>query len=117
MDAAVQFDDIAAAGLLVQAIDVLGHDHAQIARLLQLRQRPMRGIGRSLRQARPAQHAARPVTLAGSGVAAEFIALDGQASPAHAGVVTVVGNAGGGADARPGQHHHAAMPAQQVCQR
>jgi len=77
MDAAVQFQHIAAAGLLMQAIDVLGQDCAQVAGCLQLRQCLVGRIGQGLGQAWPAEHAASPVALAGGFGLAEFAALDG----------------------------------------
>ena len=64
MQAAVQFDHIVAAGLIVQGIDVLRDQSADPATLLQRRQRLMRGIRSGLTHARPAEHRSRPITPA-----------------------------------------------------
>src|SRR5215218_1993250 len=92
-----------AAGLLVQAVDVLGDDVRQTARGLQPRQRQMTGIRSRITQRRVPLAAFLPVLAAGSRVLAEIAErrrrvalLDTAGSP-------VVRNARFGADARTGK--------------
>jgi hypothetical protein len=60
--ATVEFQHRATAGLLVQAVDVLGHDQADPPGLFQLRQGAMADAGSRLPDHRPAVEAASPVT-------------------------------------------------------
>ena len=64
VQAAVQFDHIMTAGLIVQSVDVLRDQAADPAMPLQTGQRLMRCIRLRLTHPRPAQHRPRPVAAA-----------------------------------------------------
>jgi hypothetical protein len=117
VDAAVQFEHLAAAGPFVQAIDVLRHQGQQVAGLLQPRQRQMGGIGLRAGHGGVADHAARPITLAHGFEAAKFRTLGGRRATPHAIAAAVIGNAGGGADAGARQHENAPVGVKKIGQR
>ncbi|MCY1217738.1 hypothetical protein D9M72_296630 [compost metagenome] len=115
--AAVQLDHVAAAGTLVQAVDILRDQRAQAALLAQPGQRMVRAVGPRLPCNRPAQHAARPVALAPGVRAEEGLQRDRLRTLPLAVRIAVAGDAGIRADAGAGQHEQARMAAHEVEQR
>jgi hypothetical protein len=69
---------------------------ADMAGLLQARQRAVPGVRLGARQRRPADHAARPVTAAQRVVAAKFRALHRRLAAPHAVFIAIARNAGCG---------------------
>lgn len=116
MYAAVQLRDGAAACLLMQTIDVLRDQAADVLALCQLRDGQVSGIGRGARQGRPAHHAARPVAAAHGFLAAKIGALHGRVAAPHAVRIAVVGYAGRRADAGARQQQHVGMALQELRQ-
>ncbi|MNS92891.1 hypothetical protein D3C72_1270390 [compost metagenome] len=115
--AAVQLDHVAAAGTLVQAVDILRDQRREPAVRAKARQRMVRGIGPRLPRHRPAQHAARPVALAPRVRAKEGLQRDRRRALPLSARIAVAGDAGVGADAGAGQHEQARMALHEVEQR
>lgn len=100
--AAVQVDDVSAARLGMQQVDVLG-DHAGDHRcILERGQRPVAGVGQRVVHVPPADVVARPVPLPERRIAGEL--ADRHRIAGRRLGPAVVRNARVGGDARTGQH-------------
>ena len=106
-------EHVTRAGLLVQAIDVLGDEPGE---LWPLRERAMCCVGREVAKARPAQHRTRPVPCAHRGLFHELAMLNRSALAHRRSRTAVVGDARLGADARSGEDADA-LAGQQRSQR
>ena len=114
VQAPVQVDHGVAAGLLVEAVDVLGDQRFDPSIGLDRGQRLVCRVRARGGEARPAGQAAGPVATADGGIAGERLErhrLD--PLPAALGIA-VVGNAGAGTDAGAGEYEQAAMPVDEV---
>ena len=117
IQAAMQVDDAPAAGVLVQAVDILRHQQADLATPLELSQGAVRGIRQHGAEARPTQHAACPVALAHQRFVHERGIHDrrGRALPLSV-AVAVIGNARVGAATGAGQHEQPRMDGNELLQ-
>ena len=112
----MEIDDGAAAGALVQAIDVLRDELEERAGSFPCRKRSMRGIRRRGRQTRPTRVGARPVTPVDRLLRAERLDHDRRSPLPLALVVAVIGNARGGAAAGPAESEDATVIGDPVAQ-
>ncbi|MNP23781.1 hypothetical protein D3C76_1165020 [compost metagenome] len=103
VQAAVKFDHIMAAGLVVQGIDVLRDQAADPSRALQAGQGVVGHVRLRLAHPRPAKHRPRPIAPPGFGCREKLLIHHGLAATAHALIVTVVRNARRGTDTGTGQ--------------
>ncbi len=113
----MQVDHPLAAGLLVQAVHVLGDQRLDATVRFQHRRGVVGRIGARGGEARPAGQAARPVASPGRHLAGEGLEGDRlRPLPATVGIA-VVGNAGRGAAAGTGEHEQPAMAREEFAQR
>ncbi|MCY1423255.1 hypothetical protein D9M71_389630 [compost metagenome] len=101
---AVEFDHVMAAGLVVQGVDVLGDQPADLSRALQPGQAVVGHV--RLRQAHPwpAEHRPRPIAAPGRRGGEKLLVHHRLPAPPHALVVAIIGDARRCADAGTGQH-------------
>ncbi len=104
IQAAVQIDDVAAAGGLVQPVDVLRHQGLEAILALQLHQSPMRVVGVRAAEVAPANETARPVSLPRQLLVHERAKHHRAGALPGALRVAVIGNSGLGAAAGAGQN-------------
>jgi hypothetical protein len=105
----VQVDHVPAAGGVVQPVDVLGDQQPDETLRLEVRERVVCPVRLRAVDERPADRAARPVTLAHPCVRHEGAKLHGSCALPCAVLVAVVGNSGARADARARQDREAPM--------
>ncbi len=104
---AVQLDDALVARCVVEPVHVLGDEPVHGAAPLERRERAVRSIRLEPGEARPAQHAARPVPATDLRALHELLVLDGPTYPVPLLRAAVVGDAGLGAAAGTREHGEA----------
>jgi hypothetical protein len=104
----MQVDDLAAAGAMMQSIDVLGDQRRHRAGRFECRERRVGAVRPRICDPRPPGEAACPVALANLGPGDEVGVLHGPGVLPVAVPVAVVGDAGRRADARAGNNRNAA---------
>ena len=117
VDAAMQFDDIGAAGALMQPIDVLRDETLDAARCAELHECAMRGIRVGSREHRPTDHAACPVTAPRMLGIAKGLPLNGLRTHPITLEVPIAGDARRDAHASPGQHEQPLVPLDKLTER
>ena len=105
----MQVDHPTAAGLLVEAVDILRDEAADPAGPLEGGQGPMRGVRSGAGDAGPSQEAARPVAAPRVVVLDEFREANGRPGLPGALLVAVPGQSRGRGAARAGEHGQAGM--------
>ena len=110
----MQVHDPPGTGLLVQAVDILGHEQGHAAERLELGQRAVRRIGPRSADVGPAVHAAGPVATSHLGTLDELLVLDRIAALPFAMVIPVGRDTGRGGDAGARDHHPARVGAQRL---
>ncbi|MNL01004.1 hypothetical protein D3C87_1214570 [compost metagenome] len=101
---AVEFDHVTAAGLVVQGVDVLGDQPADLLRALQTGQGVVGHVRLCQSHPRPAEHRPRPIAPPGLRGREKLLVHHRLPAPAHALVVAIIRNARGRADTGAGQH-------------
>src|SRR5450830_77384 len=104
MQAAVQLDHILATGLVMQRVDVLRDQPADMLAVLQGGQRQVRLVWLRNAHPWPAQHRPRPITAARLWGGQELLVHHRRLAPAYAFAVPVVRDTRRRADSCPGQH-------------
>ncbi len=113
----MQIDHPPAASLLVQTIDVLGHQLMDETGRFQAGQRGVGGVGLGTGEGGPAEQTARPVTPPGPFAGHELlVAYRLPAFPVTV-AVAVIGNAGIGAATGAGQHEQPRVAFDEISQR
>ena len=113
----MQVDDVAAAGRLVQAVDVLRHELRDAALRFECRERAMRVVRPCREHAPESDEAARPVAFTRMLVRDEVLEHDRPAALPFAVGVAVIGNAGGRAAAGARQHEQSFVPLDELAKR
>jgi hypothetical protein len=116
IEPAVQIDHPPAAGLLVQTIDVLGHQLMDETCRFQSSQRGVSGIGLGTGKGRPAKQTACPVTLSSPFTGHELLVAHRLAAFPVAVAIAIIGNAGIGAATGAGQHEQPRMACDEISQ-
>ena len=105
----MQIDHPLMTGLLMETIDVLGHETLNVGLRFQMAQRQMSRIRPGARDVGPSLVTARPVPFAYSSITHKFAVLNRLTGSPRAGCITIGRDTGALADPGSGQHHEPGM--------
>ena len=105
----MQIDHPLMTGLLMETIDVLGHETLNVGLRFQMAQRQMSRIRPGARDVGPSLVTARPVPFAYSSITHKFAVLNGLTGSPRAGRITIGRDSRVLADPGSGQHHEPGM--------
>lgn len=110
----MQINHLPVARRLMQSVDILGQQHLALPVRLEASQRMMRIVRHGLAEPPPADQAARPVSLPRARITHEGLVVDRLGSLPVALAVAIIGNAGIGAAACPGQNEETLVPGDEI---